>query len=66
MKETFIEYKFQLRPKQPATDILIAELDSLGFESFMETSEGLLAYAGGRVPHPLRYLCRCGRASGSG
>ena len=44
MKETFIEYKFQLRPKQPATDILIAELDSLGFESFMETSDGLLAY----------------------
>ena len=44
MKETFIEYEFRLRPKQPAADILIAELDSLGFESFMETSDGLLAY----------------------
>lgn len=44
MKEVFIEYKFQVRPKQPTTDILIAELGELGFESFMETKDGLLAY----------------------
>lgn len=44
MKEVFIEYKFQVRPKQPTTDILIAELGELGFESFMETNDGLLAY----------------------
>lgn len=44
MKEVFVEYKFKVRPKQPTTDILIAELGELGFESFMETQEGLLAY----------------------
>ena len=44
MKEVFIEYKFQVRPNQPTTDILIAELGALGFESFMETKNGLLAY----------------------
>ena len=42
--EIFLEYKFKVRPKQPTTDILIAELSELGFESFMETSDGLLAY----------------------
>ena len=44
MKEVFVEYRFKVRPKQPTTDILIAELGELGFESFMETGEGLLAY----------------------
>ena len=44
MKEVFVEYKFKVRPKQPTTDILIAELGELGFESFMETPSGLLAY----------------------
>ena len=44
MQESFIEYQFKVQPKQPATDILIAELGELGFESFLETKEGLLAY----------------------
>ena len=44
MGESFIEYQFTVQPKQPATDILIAELGELGFESFLETKEGLLAY----------------------
>ena len=44
MQESFIEYQFTVKPKQPATDILIAELGELGFESFLETKEGLLAY----------------------
>ena len=44
MQESFIEYQFTVQPKQPATDILIAELGELGFESFLETKEGLLAY----------------------
>lgn len=44
MVDNYLEYNFNVRPRQPATNILIAELDSLGFESFLETPEGLLAY----------------------
>ena len=44
MKETFLEYSFKVKPKKPATEILIAELAEMGFESFLETPEGLLAY----------------------
>ena len=44
MEDSFIEYQFNVKPKQPATDILIAELGELGFESFLETNEGVLAY----------------------
>ncbi len=40
----YIEYIFQLRPIQPASDILIAELGYAGFESFVENEEGILAY----------------------
>ncbi|MGY5353144.1 50S ribosomal protein L11 methyltransferase [Wenyingzhuangia sp. IMCC45533] len=37
-------YTFTITPAQPATDILIAELGELGFESFEETATGLEAY----------------------
>lgn len=35
---------FEVTPLQPASDLLIAELGSLGFESFEETSTGVIAY----------------------
>ncbi len=41
---TYIEYTFKVTPREPATDILIAELGEAGFESFVETEEGALAY----------------------
>ncbi|QCX00884.1 50S ribosomal protein L11 methyltransferase [Aggregatimonas sangjinii] len=41
---TYIEYAFKVNPLQPASDILIAELGEVGFESFVENDEGLLAY----------------------
>ena len=44
MQELFLEYRFSISPSQPATDILIAELGELGFDSFVETNNGLLAY----------------------
>lgn len=44
MQELFLEYRFSVNPLQPATDILIAELSELGFDSFVETQKGLLAY----------------------
>ncbi len=43
-KEYFIEYSFSLNPVQPYSDILVAELSELGFDSFVEIEDGLLAY----------------------
>src|SRR5690606_30962320 len=40
----YIEYTFKVAPIQPASDILIAQLGEVGFESFVETDEGVLAY----------------------
>lgn len=40
----YIEYAFHIKPLQPASDILIAELGEAGFESFVEQENGLLAY----------------------
>jgi len=44
MSNTYIGYHFTITPTQPASDILIAELGELGFESFVETETGLSAY----------------------
>lgn len=41
---TYIEYDFKVSPLEPATEILIAELGELGFDSFVENEEGILAY----------------------
>ena len=40
----YIGYEFIVSPLQPATEILIAELGYAGFESFVETEEGVTAY----------------------
>lgn len=40
----YIVYNFTVNPLQPGVDILIAELGEAGFESFVETEEGLSAY----------------------
>lgn len=40
----YIEYNFRVLPVQPASDILIAELGEVQFESFVETDEGVQAY----------------------
>ena len=44
MDNSYFEYKFIVNPKEPATEILIAELANAGFESFVENDSGLLAY----------------------
>lgn len=44
MDNIYIEYNFIVSPKEPATEILIAELGEVGFESFVETEDGLTAY----------------------
>ncbi|WP_432279836.1 50S ribosomal protein L11 methyltransferase [Pricia mediterranea] len=40
----YIEYSFKIEPLHPASDILIAELGEVGFESFVENDDGVLAY----------------------
>jgi len=40
----YIEYHFRLTPLLPAREVLVAELAEHGFESFVETADGLLAY----------------------
>ncbi|CAM4352040.1 50S ribosomal protein L11 methyltransferase [Zobellia nedashkovskayae] len=40
----YIEYNFSVTPLQPGSDILIAELGEVGFESFLENEDGVLAY----------------------
>jgi ribosomal protein L11 methyltransferase len=44
MAQTYIEYQFSITPTQPGSEILIAQLGELGFESFVETEEGVTAY----------------------
>jgi ribosomal protein L11 methyltransferase len=44
MDNIYIEYKFTVTPIEPATEILIAELGNVGFESFVENDKGLIAY----------------------
>ncbi|WP_282054428.1 50S ribosomal protein L11 methyltransferase [Maribacter luteus] len=40
----YIEYNFEIAPLQPTSDILIAELGAIGFESFVEHETGIQAY----------------------
>lgn len=40
----YIEYDFKINPIEPGNEILIAELGDLGFESFVENEQGILAY----------------------
>ncbi len=44
MDNIYIQYNFIVEPKEPATEILIAELGSAGFESFVEGEHGVTAY----------------------
>lgn len=44
MEQVYIEYDFQVTPLEIGRDLLIAELGEAGFESFLETETGVLAY----------------------
>lgn len=44
MDNIYLEYNFTVTPKEPATEILIAELGAVGFESFVENENGVTAY----------------------
>lgn len=40
----YIGYTFDISPREPGTEILIAELGYAGFESFVENQAGVIAY----------------------
>ncbi|MBT8273443.1 MAG: 50S ribosomal protein L11 methyltransferase [Bacteroidia bacterium] len=40
----FIQFKFKIQPRIPGAEILMAELGQAGFESFVETDNGLNAF----------------------
>lgn len=40
----YYEYHFTIQPVAPASEILIAELGELGYESFVENEDGITAY----------------------
>ncbi|WP_456375937.1 50S ribosomal protein L11 methyltransferase [Lutibacter sp.] len=40
----YIGYTFKASPKEPVVEILIAQLGSIGFESFVENEDGVTAY----------------------
>lgn len=44
MSNIYIAYNFIVSPLQPTTEILIAELGNVGFESFVENENGFIAY----------------------
>ncbi len=44
MDNIYISYTFKVSPKEPATEILIAELGEVGFESFVENENGVEAF----------------------
>lgn len=44
MDTIYIAYNFTVTPKEPATEILVAELGGVGFESFVEHEAGVTAY----------------------
>lgn len=40
----YMELEFKVKPQEPGKEILVAELAELGFESFSETEDSLMAY----------------------
>lgn len=44
MTPIYLGYTFTIAPLEPAREILIAELGYAGFESFVETTDGCIAY----------------------
>ena len=44
MAQAYVEYCFSIHPKSPWEEILLAELEQLPFESFLNTAKGFNAY----------------------
>ena len=42
--QNYTEFNFKIQPLEPWNEILMAELIEIGFDSFTEELEGILAY----------------------
>lgn len=42
--QNYLEFNFKINPVQPWSEILMAELINIGFDSFTEENDGILAY----------------------
>ena len=42
--QNYLEFNFKIEPLQPWSDILMAELIEIGFDSFTEELHGILGY----------------------
>ncbi|MBC7556472.1 MAG: 50S ribosomal protein L11 methyltransferase, partial [Chryseobacterium sp.] len=42
--QNYLEFNFKIKPLQPWNEILMAELIEIGFDSFTEEYDGILAY----------------------
>jgi len=52
----YLELNVSLSPRNPWADILIAELAELGYESFVDTENGITAYAPVTIGNPEEHL----------
>lgn len=52
MDPIYLAFTFRVTPKEPVTEILIAELAQAGFESFVEGEDALVAYVQKHVWQP--------------
>lgn len=52
----YLELNISLNPRNPWADILVAELAELGYESFVETEDGISAYAPASIGSPESHL----------
>ena len=54
----YLELNVSLSPRNPWADILIAELAELGYESFVDTEDGITAYAPTTIGNPEEHLAQ--------
>lgn len=52
----YLALNISLAPRDPWADILVAELAELGYESFVETDNGIIAYAPASVGEPAEHM----------
>lgn len=54
----YLELNVSLNPRNPWADILVAELAELGYESFLETEDGITAYAPVTIGNPEDHIAQ--------
>lgn len=52
----YLALNISLSPRDPWADILVAELAELGYESFVETETGIIAYVPASLGEPIQHI----------